>query len=520
MERDPQLKFSDQLLSVPSASLEQRSTAAALWRALTAQSQDVIRDAEKLQALELSIRNLQSQNQSSKLTIEDLNGQVRQARSERYANALVYALGVLLLLSLLGLAYVARQLFLSRSVGANDLPWWRKDQQLEEGWANSPVVADASSLPSQGEPNRRARNDSSAAGPSGVDFDFDLEAGKSGLAAVQHLPGHTAANAMFPLSRRDRADFALSMSHPARALKAEELFDVQQQADFFASLEQYDQAIDLLRHHIEEDVETSALVYLDLFNLYHQLQRQSDYEALREVFNQRFNANMPGFEFYKDASPGLEAHEKALNRIEALWPSPKVLDLIEESIFRRPEAGAGAFDLEAYRELLLLYAVAREIISPETAADDSMLKFDLPEVPGNGNEKTMQFLATSIQPLSASVARESLQPAGTAADRAPPRSSSRLGLDLDLSEIEKHGEATATSSSSAFESDSRFFAQFAADIPIDPPTSAKKSVLAATAPIAPIALKLALKPGNLIDFNAVDVPESDAKTPTDAEGKA
>ena len=491
IDRDPQLRASSELLSVPSSSPQERSAAAALWRALTAQPQDILRDAERLQTLESSVRSLQLQGQKNKLAIEDLNGQVKQAQAERYSNPLVYALGLLLVLALAALAYVARRWSQARSGANDDLPWWRKNEPLEKGWANSAPDAGASSLPGDSGPKKPSRKAKPAAGSS-LDLDLDLGAVAAAATEVKHLSSLSALDSLPPLSRNDRSDFGMSMSHPARAVKAEELFDVQQQADFFVSLGQHEQAIEVLRSHIGDNVQTSALVYLDLFNLYHQLKRQADYEALREEFNQRFNAKIPAFEFYNDASSGLEAYQTALSRIEALWPSPKVLEVIEESLFRRVDTGAETFNLEAYRELLMLYSVAREIISPEATSAVTKPKFDLPDLPDDYDPKTTKFLSTSIQPLSASVVE----------DRPPslhepflasvlPPASPRLGLDLDLSDFSGESEKSPPPE---VESDSHFFAQFAADVPVEPPASAK-----ATAPS-----KTSEEIDNLIDFDAFD----------------
>jgi hypothetical protein len=483
VDRDPQLRASTELLSTPSTSPQERSAAAALWRALTAQPQDILRDAERLQSLESSVKGLQAQSQKNRLQIDGLNGQVKQAQSERYANPLVYALGLLLLLALATLAYVARKGIQARGGVSDDLPWWRRKEPMETGWAGSAASSKESV----------------------VDIDLDLGENGSNFVDVKHLSGLSGlgnGDSLLPVSRSDRSDFGMSMSQPARAVKAEELFDVQQQADFFVSLGQHDQAIEVLRSHIGDNVQTSALVYLDLFNLYHQLNRQTDYEALREDFNQRFNAKIPAFEFYNDASSGLEAYQSALTRIEALWPSPKVLEVIEESLFRHLEAaGTETFSLEAYRELLMLYSVAREINSPGLTAV-TPTKFDLPELPDEYDVKTSKFMSTSIQPLSATVVAEKrpIPQDPSLASVLPPASSS-LGLDLDLSSFGTELE----SSSPEPESDSHFFAQFSRNAAFDRTASSRSMKLPATS----------VESDNLIDFDDVDssLPEDDKTKP-------
>ena len=516
-ERDPSLRLSSELLSTPAASAQERSAAAALWRALTSQAQDVLSDAGKLQALENQVRTLQAQTLKNQLALDGLNQQLEQARSQRYANILVYTLAALLLFAIATLAYFLRRWFSVGDRRVDELPWWRKSEATGKGWANSSSEADVSSAAgaSAGQKKSEKKKSDKTDKPflnSGLDLNLDLDLGASssmspsgfGLASVRPLttpPGKTASP---PLSRRDRPDFAVSMTHPARAVKAEELFNVQQQADFFVSLGQHEQAIEVLHSHIGDNVQTSALVYLDLFNLYHQLKRKDDYEALRGDFNQLFNAKIPAFDFYNDSSPGLEAYQGALTRIEALWPSPKVLEVIEESIFRRPDANVEAFDLGAYRELLLLYAVAREIISPEAVSSNSILKFDLPEPAEDLNVPVVKFMATAIQPLSASVVDSKKYPRRPMPDSILPPSSPRLGLDLDLSTLGSESEGPP----SASESDSKFFAQFVtgtaamAQVPMAPPASVTSG---------PSARNSSL--GNLIDFDAFDSSVNDSDKP-------
>jgi hypothetical protein len=163
-----------------------------------------------------------------------------------------------------------------------------------------------------------------------------------------------------------------------RPVNAEELFDIQQQADFFMSLGQHSQAIDILQNHISDSVGTSALAYLDLFDIYHKIGQREDFDVLRDEFNRVFNAQVPEFDQYGMSSRGLEDYESAMQRIQALWPSSKVLDVIEESIFRMPELDAKPFDLEAYRELMLLYAIAKEVSIDDGDSGQSLVDFDLP----------------------------------------------------------------------------------------------------------------------------------------------
>jgi hypothetical protein len=161
------------------------------------------------------------------------------------------------------------------------------------------------------------------------------------------------------------SDFGASMFNSPRVVAAEELFDIQEQADFFMSLDQPEQAIEVLKNHITDNVETSALAYMDLFDIYHRTNRQNDYMVLREEFNRVFNAQVPEFSRYGAASAGLEGFPSVLENIQAGWSKPQqALELIEESIFRQPGQDQPPLDMQAYRELMLLYAMAKELVRP------------------------------------------------------------------------------------------------------------------------------------------------------------
>ena len=510
IEREPQLKSSTELLSAPASSPQERAAAAAMWQAIAAQPQDILRDAEKLQALEKSVRGLQAQSQKTQQSIDELGAKLQTAQSERYANPLVYTLALLLLLALAGLIYVLLGQNSRRRLGGADTPWWRKNEAAQKqqipqhAWADSGAHDDIFDSDLRAESKKRkteipAKAASSKSEP--VIPELDLSFSSSELAQSKPT-SNFGSDSVPPLASQYRNDFALSIPHASRAVKAEELFDVQQQADFFVSIGQHEQAIEVLRTHIGDGVETSALVYLDLFNLYHQLERKQDYAALREDFNRRFNTKIPAFEMYTDAGTGegLEAYQMAMSRIESLWPSPKVLEIIEESIFRRPESNADAFNLEAYRELLMLYSVAKEIISPEPNAKTQKpktrpKKFDLAKTSADVTDsRPMTFMSTSIQPLSANIDEAVAPHPDALMEPLPPSTvppaSLNLGLDLDLSEPMRTGARP----SQIDVSNAEFFAQFDKDSGMSSPT-------------LDVGSQAAKKPDsdNLIDFDAFDI---------------
>jgi len=436
-ERDPVLRSSLELLTLPSTDLQQRAAAAALWQALNAQPQDVLRDSQRLKVLEAEVSSMLDKNSKTDQMALELRAELEEARSGRYSNPLVYALGALLTLILLAAIFLWTRS--RRKIhDLSDGPWWRKETDPDDK-----LDRQVSASLNQDENSRNFNLGTlGRAAAKSTDFELDLDLGEVPLKNPKATRTMSAAKHFTPLDENDRPNFSpslASLTGMPRIVNAEELFDVQQQADFFVSLGDFDKAVEVLRAHISDNVETSALAYLDLFDLYHSLGRKGDYDLLREDFNRTFNAQVPAFDEYTTDTHGLEFYTTALARIESLWPTPKVLDVIEESIFRKPDSGREAFSLAAYRELLLLHAIAKKIVERPPALEDPGLSGAFTPPALNGPPaflpRTAEFTVTNIQPLSAELENEPLRDffSEKQFDLTQPHNSPRLGLDIDLS---------------------------------------------------------------------------------------
>lgn len=424
-ERDPRLKSTQAIDVLPESSPQQRAQAAALWQALNAQPEDFLRSTQRLQALEGDLKLLRDAVTRNSTSLTEVRGELVKAREERYANPLVYGLAVALLAALALAAFLWRG---ARSAGTVGRDWWRGSGAARTtGYGDEPSRAgrptDAAAPITSPSPPRPASAPAHVSAPAPVrtpaprektpDFRVSLEAAEKAHART------LSAGAVPRVSGRGEfADFHNSLSSGPRSVKAEELHDMQQQADFFVSLGEYERAIEVLRAHIYVNPGTSALAWLDLLGIFHQLGRRKDYEWVRGEFNRVFNAQAPAFEAYGEDAEGLEGYEQALSRIVALWPSSKVLDVLEESIFRKPGAEGGeAFSLEAYRELLLLHGIGKEVIE----AGDAPVDFVTSSQPSTG------FSKTSLEALSARLLGPTpVLPAGALdinLDEPPPPSS-------------------------------------------------------------------------------------------------
>ncbi len=413
-ERVPSLKSSLALQVAPSDADPRRAEAAALWRALNAQPQELLRDQQRLRELQAEALTLRSQATKSQATVTDLQGKLQEAEDGRYQNPLVYGLAAGLLALLLGGWYLRR-----RGAGAG-AAWWDvrpagAPAAARAGHADEAASAMAAVSPVRAGLAAPTASPSAKPGP-------DMPANPAVAAATV-----VRAGAM------QGSDDVAALAASQREVNVEELFDIQQQADFFVSLGQEHQAIEVLLNHIRENAQTSPLAYLDLLKLYHKLGHRTDYDALRVEFNDLYNGQVPEFDAFSERSEGLEAYNSALSRIESLWHTTKVLDVIEESIFRKPGRLAEAFDLEAYRELLLLYAMAKDMVDRKhlAAGPDSSDPTAWPEL--SGATPAAASGTASRQPAAEALAsrfsQTTLQPLPTAAGERQPAAA----LDIDLS---------------------------------------------------------------------------------------
>ena len=377
---DPVLRASTELLTLPQENAEKRAEAAAQWRALNASPEDMLREAAQAQSMERDLKALYAVTAENQKGLMDLVAKVQRAESERYANGLVYTLIALCFASLLALVWVWRR---SRTA---QTPSWRK------GWDAGDSMLSDRVLSSEINPVAEAQH---AAMPVGkisdlaeVDFDLGLMETQPPPAApveasdVAHTPDVQARQAtpMAPLPspspvsnpRTGGRDFSASASGALRATNSEDLLDVRQQAEFFMSLGEHQKAIDLLTTRVAQCGESSPLVCLDLLKIYHALGRESEFEFMRTEFNVWFTGHVPAFAAFGQEGRSLDHYPQILNQIVALWPDPSVLEYIENCIYHHATDTDGpTFDLQAYRDLLLLHAVAKRIVRGPSGGGDS-----------------------------------------------------------------------------------------------------------------------------------------------------
>lgn len=206
---------------------------------------------------------------------------------------------------------------------------------------------------------------------------------------------------------------------PGGTVTVEELIDLEQQVDFFMVLGQDDAAIELLSSRLNQRDAASGLPFLKLMELY---QRRGDREAFDRVgarFAEQFHARSPSWSDDLNLGEGLEAHPELIERLESAWQDPDGSMSLLQDLLSKHQEYSGDLGLPAYRDLLMLYAVARDRSEHEVHGDsiDVVLPLD----------------ATAAPDMMATMVWQSPPPAPGS---PPPARTLTQSVDLDLSLVE------------------------------------------------------------------------------------
>jgi hypothetical protein len=382
-ERDPTLKLSGELYVGGGENLQKRAEAVALWRSLNATPQDILAADSRRQSMESDLQGLQVATGKNQQALKQLADRLENAESQRYANPLVYGLFAILLACGFGLAYL---LFRLRQGGLGTSPWWGAQKfsdepvlpQVDSSGQRPRTVNEPKSVQEAHEVTRAI--DLPLAGESAAltQVDIDLHLDEPVLPVQPKVAGEASNGSQIAeggASQRSsgHADFAHSMTTSLRAVNIKEMLDVRQQAEFFMTLGQHDEALGLLKGCVDDSSESNPLVYLDLLKILHTLGRKSEFDRYRTDFNALFSGHVPAYEAFSQEGSGLEAYPDICRTIEASWPSNRAIEFIEKSLVRDfDEDARQAMDLDAFRDLLLLHGVAKRM---ESSLDTGQMPF-------------------------------------------------------------------------------------------------------------------------------------------------
>ena len=425
------------------------------------------RDAQRLESLETSVKTLVALAAKNEASLLDLRSRLERAQAERYNNPVVYLLLALLLASLLAIGYLLAHSGRRARQSSSD-NWWAASGAPQT--AAAPVAVPAMAKESErgpdsdlsaisepsplsqpldlSQPERSAGSATqpmtqgmairhAGAVPAQIDVSLVEMSESSFDRLMQSGSAHSAVRkprdeehpSVVPQPPAMVADGADGMVKRHRRIDSDELIDVRQRAEFFVSLGQTDQAVQVLEARIAQDRTSCPQAHLDLLALFHSLGLKSDFVQVREDFTRIFNVQVPDFDVFDEEGLGLEDYPGTVDRLIAVWERPSVLDVIEHLLYRQNgDTAHQPFDLSGFRDLLTLYAVAQVVRdgdasgtgSAETTNGLPILDIDLSELIGGSQEPAI-----------------GMPPSVVAASATDPTASRRTDnlIDFDLTEI-------------------------------------------------------------------------------------
>jgi len=306
-------------------------------------------DARQLHALEQSIQavrrdSLAARDQAARLRTELADAQQR-------SGWLPYSIGLLAI----ALAAIGALLWKLREQSRLTHGAWFAESQLglvsRQDPEPAPAPVPAAPATPEPVPEERTPNGARVVGE-------PMRAFLSDAPIVRALHEHSATQ---PLDRSALAGLLAQEAPAPRELSVEELLDLEQQADFFIALGQEDAAVDLLMSHLRSAGGQSPLPYTKLLEIYRRQGDRSAYERTRARFNRRFNAYAPDWDTGPTAGRTLEDYPETVARVQAVWSAPiDAMAVLEGLLFKRDDSSE-LFDLPAYRDVLVLYSLARDL---------------------------------------------------------------------------------------------------------------------------------------------------------------
>ena len=413
-------------------------------------------DMQRLQTLEDSVKTLVALAGKNEASLVDMRKRLQQAESERYANPLLLGLALALLASLVVIAVLLARRHRQASTGQ----WWGEvpagapaSTGLREtvpapagplsptGLDSMPAqLSGRGSLPAQMEQTQQKQPVSGSRSAPATQVDVSLvEMSESTFDRL--MQSGATHSAIRKVRQTAPAPIDVHLSSGRRLINSDDLFDIRQQAEFFVSLGQTDQAVRILENRISENGEASPAAYLDLLKIFHALGLKADFRQVREDFNLLFNAQVPDFAAFGDEGRSLEDFPQVLAGIERVWGTDDVLSTVESLLYREQwNASLELFDLAAFRDLLLLHAVAQ---SAAGLAGD-LVAPAVPSVARGGVPPASQFgVSLPANANRAGPAGAGAVVAGTSVDAPLPELEVDGGVDIDLSDPSQPNSAVS-----------------------------------------------------------------------------
>lgn len=370
VDRDPTLKLSNEMLQGDLDDLQRRAEAVVVWLSLNATPQEVVSAQSRRQAMESDLKGLHDVTAKNHRVLDELTRRLDQAETARYSNPLVYGVMAALAVCAYGLLYAW---FRGQRRDYGGAPWWRGQGSSERTQAEAYGNDAASEYVDNGRVPAMAQEVAAVVprectvakpdvGVADVDIALPWDAPVQVNQPGAPVPKHQMVPSVIASGPVGHHEFSDSMTATLRAVNTKEMLDIRQQAEFFMTLGQHQEAVSILAENIDTSDDSNPLVYLDLLKVLHTLGRKTEYDHYRNAFNAIFSGRIPEYADFNHSGNGLQAYPDVCQHIAKLWPLQEAVAYIEECLVNSYD-DAHAFDLEAFRDLLMLHGVATRMVS-------------------------------------------------------------------------------------------------------------------------------------------------------------
>jgi len=354
-----------------------------------APSPEAMLQASQIAALQDELRQIKAQGVKARADLAQMQLLLQQAQSERVSLSLFYGVVAVLLMCVAVLSWLLWQRYRGSAapVGQVGVLNLQATTVMPRGGLAQTPASDVPARTRVGTglraepavPQRWPEHDTviatqleSSSGVGQKVVDTTSEKVDSALATS---PMPESAHSGFPSLKSDEVDLdldlsswdALAESTAPTGMTTESSLDVRQQAEFFVSLGQTDRALTVLRKQIADGAQPDPFVYLDLLSLYHSLGYKADFREYRVAFNRHFNCVLPDFPAFHLEGLDLMSYAQELEQLAQVWQHPDVIGYLRACVYRSEQASAQpAFELAAFRDLLLLLAIAEQVHAPDS----------------------------------------------------------------------------------------------------------------------------------------------------------
>lgn len=347
------MDMEEPLLSTPPSAVARASEAG------VAPAPADVAETERLAMLEKTLADLKKQGQLSQQDTAGMRARLAEAESRN--RLLPWIFGLLLFALVLAVWLALRVRRQARELEAAPAQWWASGAAPLDERPVGPVPEPAASVAGELVDEPPAPMPPAAPPPPRLGAVSAPATWASDLPAESPHEKTAAYGGPFGLESASPSALDAAALDPAREVSVEELLDLEQQADFFIALGQEDAAVDLLMSHLRSTGGLSPLPYTKLLEIYKRQGDRGAYERIRARFNRRFNAYAPHWDVGPLQGRALEEYPEVVDYLQSIWSSPiDAMAVLEAMLFRKDESQE-LFDLPAYKDVLLLYSLARDL---------------------------------------------------------------------------------------------------------------------------------------------------------------